>query len=133
MTPLEKPSAILPRALAYYINVQKIQYGLFLFRDRRNGSAEYEQGENVGDDHELVKGVGQLPNEVVGEQGTKKYEHQRNDGIGNNALLTEQGNDVLLAEEVPTDDGGEGEEQQTDRDESVSNHAAKALRECRLC
>ena len=36
-----------------------------------------EQGDGVGDDHELVEHVAQLPDEVVGHRGAEEDENQR--------------------------------------------------------
>ena len=106
---------------------------LFFLCDHRNGSAEREQSERVRDHHKLIEGVGQLPDEIVGEQGTEKDKSQRDHGVGNNAFFAKQGDDVLFAEEIPADDGGEGKEQETNGNEAVSDHASKGLGKRRLC
>lgn len=84
-----------------------------------------EEGDDVGDDHEVVEHIAQLPDEVVGHHRAKEDEDEREDGVDDDALLAEEVGDVDLAEEIPAEDGGEGKEEQAHRDE----HVARGLTE----
>ena len=66
-----------------------------------------EEGDGVGDDHEVVEHIAQLPDEVVGHHRAKEDEDEREDGVDDDALLAEEVGDVDLAEEIPAEDGGE--------------------------
>ena len=90
-----------------------------------NKAGESEQRNGVGDDHEVVEHVAQLPDEVVGHHRAEEDEHEREDGVDHGALLAEEVGNVDLAEEVPAQDRGEREEEQAHRDE----HVARALAE----
>ena len=86
-------------------------------------SRQGKEGDGVGDDHEVIEHIAQLPHEVAGGQRAEEDEHQRDDGVDDRGPLTEEISHVDLAEEVPAKDGGESEEEQADRDE----HRARAL------
>ena len=90
-----------------------------------NKAGESEQRNGVGDDHEVVEHVAQLPDEVVGHHRAEEDEHEREDGVDHGALLAEEVGDVDLAEEVPAQDRGEGEEEQADGDEHVARTLAE--------
>ena len=57
-----------------------------------------EQGDGVGDDHELVEHVAQLPDEVVGHRGAEEDENQREQRVDVGALFAEEVDHVDLAE-----------------------------------
>ena len=90
-----------------------------------NKAGESEQRNGVGDDHEVIEHVAQLPDEVVGHHRAEEDEHEREDGVDHGALLAEEVGDVDLAEEVPAQDRGEGEEEQADGDEHVARTLAE--------
>ena len=85
---------------------------------RNNYAATGYQRNNVGQNHKLIEHIAQFPHEVAGGQRAEEDEHQRDDGIDDAAqlavLAAEQIVGVDLAEQVPAEDGGEGEEQQAD-------------------
>lgn len=64
-----------------------------------------DEGDEVGKDHKAVEHVGQLPHEVHLQHGTKHDEAHDDEAIRRRALGAEQVLDVLLAEEIPADDG----------------------------
>ena len=88
---------------------------------------EGEEGDDVGDDHELVEHIAQLPDELVGHRGAEENEDKGEHGVDAVALLAEEVGHVDLAEEVPAQDRGEGKEEEAHRDE----HIARALAEDR--
>ena len=90
-----------------------------------NKAGESKQRNGVGDDHEVIEHVAQLPDEVVGHHRAEEDEHEREDGVDHGALLAEEVGDVDLAEEVPAQDRGEGEEEQADSDEHVARTLAE--------
>ena len=77
-----------------------------------------KQRNDVGQDDQVIEHVGKLPDEVAAGDGAQEDEHQRDDSIDDAAqlavLAAEQIVGVDLAEQVPAEDGGEGEEQQAD-------------------
>ena len=73
-----------------------------------------DEGDEVGKDHKAVEHVGQLPHEVHLQHGTKHDEAHDDEAIRRRALGAEQVLDVLLAEEIPADDGRKSEEEQAD-------------------
>ena len=85
--------------------------GVFL-HSRDYHAGEGQQRDRVGDDHQLVEHIGQLPHEVVGGQGAQEDEYEGDELINADRLLAEEVDDVDLAEHVPAKDGGEGEEEQ---------------------
>ena len=96
-------------------------------------AAECKQRNHVWNDHELIEHVGQLPDQIVGQAGTKEDKHDCNSRINlAGSLAAKQEVDVDAAKEVPTDDGGEGEEQQADGDYTVAEGGAEYLTEGQL-
>ena len=85
--------------------------------------SQSKQGQGVGNDHQVIEHVGQLPHQVVGHQSAQEDEHQTQHGVDNSGFFAEEIHHVDLAEQVPAQDGGESEEEQADRDE----HSAGAL------
>ena len=81
---------------------------------------EGEESDNVGDDHELVEQVAQLPDKVVGHGGAEVDEDERKAGVDAAALFAEEVDHVDLAEEVPAEDRGEGKEEEAHRDEHIA-------------
>ena len=73
-----------------------------------------DEGDKVGEGHEAVEHVGQFPHQVHLQQGTHDDEAHHHQAVGGHAAGPEQVLDVLLTEEVPAHDGGEGEEEQTE-------------------
>ena len=55
-----------------------------------------EQGDGVGDDHELVEHVAQLPDEVVGHRGAEEDENQREQRVDVGALFAEEVDMLIL-------------------------------------
>ena len=56
------------------------------------------------EDHQVIKHIGKLPNEVVLEDGAEEYEYNRDYAVDNVGLLTEEREEVYLTEVVPADD-----------------------------
>ena len=77
-----------------------------------------EQGDDVGNDHEVVEHIRQLPHQIVAHHGAHQDEHQGDEGVDHGAglgvLLAEKPDGVDLAEQVPAQDRGEREEEQAD-------------------
>ena len=86
---------------------------------------EGEEGDDVGDDHELVEQVAQLPDKVVGHGGAEVDEDERKAGVDAAALFAEEVDHVDLAEEVPAEDRGEGKEEEAHRDEHIARGLAE--------
>ena len=83
-------------------------------------TGESQQADEVGQDHEPVEHVGHVPHEVHLEAGTEHDEEHHNGGIDLHILCAEEGLHVGLAEEIPADDGGKGEEEQADGDVDIA-------------
>ena len=90
-------------------------------RQRDGKTAEREEGDNVGDDHEVIEEVGKSPDKGVLEDGACEDAQERNDGIDDGGFLAEEIGEVDSAEEVPADDGGEGEEEEASRNEDTAD------------
>ena len=96
-----------------------------------------EQRNGIGDDHELVEHVAQLPDKVIGHRGAEEDEDEREQRVNIGALLAEEVDHVDLAKQVPAQDRGECEEEQAHRDERVArlraeHRAERALGKVRL-
>ena len=117
---------------------QSVLFFLFLacFDGTDDDCREGKEGDDVGDDHDVIEHIGKLPDEIVGEKRAQENEsscQNRVDRDGNLLLFTEEILYVLLAEEVPADDRGEGEEGQANRDEYVAERGiTKCHSDCRL-
>ena len=85
--------------------------------------AQAHQGDQVRDDHEAVEHVGQLPDQVDLQHGAKAEEAHDEDAEEGEDLGAEEELGVLLGEEVPADDGGEGKEEQADGHEGIAQGA----------
>lgn len=88
-------------------------------------AGEGEEGQGVGDDHQVVEHVGQLPHQIVGHQGAQEDEHQPQNGVNLGGLFAEEIYYVDFAEQVPAQNGGEGEEEQA----NCHEHGAGGLAE----
>ena len=92
-------------------------------------TGEGEQSDGVGQDHQVVEHVGELPNQVVGHHSAQIQEHQSDDGITLGGLFAKEIDDVDLAEQIPAEHGGKGKEEQTHghkgRAHAVAQHAAE--------
>ena len=77
---------------------------LFFLYARDDHAGESEERDGVGNDHQLVEHVGELPDKVVGGERTEEDENQRDDFIDADSLLPEEVDDVDLAEHVPAKD-----------------------------
>ena len=110
--------------------------GLLFHADAVGGlhhhGGEGEQGDGVGDDHEVVEHVSQLPHQVVAHDGAQEDKHQGDGGIDLGGMLAEQVDDVDLAKQVPAENGGEGKEEQADGHESGAQAGAEHGAEGRL-
>ena len=98
-------------------------FGVLALGNGHDHAGEGEQGEKVGQDHEAVEHIGDVPHEVHLEAGAEHDEAEGDNGVELHELGAEQGLHVHFAEEVPADDGGEGEEEQADSDEQVAELA----------
>ena len=84
-----------------------------------NDAGKCGECDDVGDNHEVVEDVGQLPDEVIFRDGAEEDECNGKNRVDDNCDLlglfglAEQEEDVLLTEEVPADDGCECEECET--------------------
>ena len=99
-------------------------------------AGEGKQGDGVGQNHEIVEEVGQLPNQVVADHGTHQHEDQRNDGVDDGAalgiLLAEEVVGIDLTKQVPAQNGGECEEEQADSHEDGAELLAEDHTKCGL-
>ena len=89
------------------------------------------QTKYVRDYHQAVEQVGEVPNQVNLQHGTNDDEYNDDRCIdlrGYCRMMFEQVSNVLLTEEVPTDDGGEGEEEHADCDEDCAEVTVYALK-----
>ena len=89
-----------------------------------NQPAQRHDGEEVGDDHELIEHIRKLPCKVIGDAGAEEDEHYGDDGIHRDRLFAEQVFHIDAAEEVPAEDGGEGKEHQADGHEQAAGGIA---------
>jgi len=103
--------------------------GLLFLGDANHDLAQSEEGDGVGDDHQVVESIGQLPNQIVGNQSAQEDEDQSDHGVNHGGslgiLLAEEEVGVDLAEQVPAQNGGEGEEEQADGHEDVAEGGAE--------
>ena len=96
------------------------ELSLFLSKDRislhalDHQAGQAEEADGVGNDHQVIEHIRQLPHQVVGGQGTQEDEYQGNQRINHDGFPSEEVSHVDLAEEVPPQNGGEGEEEQAD-------------------
>ena len=85
--------------------------------DPYHNAGQADQSNQVGQSHHRVEEVGQVPHQVHLQQRANKDTQDHDDGVDIDRLLTKEVLDVLLAEEVPTNDGGEGKAAQCHRRE----------------
>ena len=84
-----------------------------------------EEGDGIGDDHEVVEHIGESPDQVVGHQGAQENEHESDDRIYRHGLFPEEIDDIDLAEEVPAQHSGEGKEEEADGHKRGAQVSAK--------
>ena len=97
-------------------------------------AAECQDCQQVGNDHQAVEHIRHIPYQGDLLEGAHHDEHQSDDTIDKGCLLTalEQSLDVAFTEEIPADDGGEGEEQQADGNKDAAKRA-EGIVESSLC
>src|SRR5699024_3328950 len=95
------------------------------FGDGHHDGGQGEQGDGVGADHEVVEQVGETPHQVVGHGGAQEDEHQSQHAVHGGGLFAEQVHHVDLAEQVPAQHSGEGEEEQADGHEDGAKVGAE--------
>lgn len=108
-------------------------YQKLLIAFARYKLCESEHGNDVRNDHKLIERVGKLPYEVVGKERAYKDKDECDYGIYEIGLLTEEVVHVDTSEKVPTDYRGEREEEQTDRNEAVTDSITENAGERKLC
>ena len=99
-----------------------------------NHCGKCEERDYVGDNHQVVEHIRQLPNEVVLEDCAEEYEYNCDAAVNREGLLTKEVKEVYLTEVVPGKNRGECEEEQADcnedrADDACSLAAAKGHRE----
>ena len=97
------------------------------FDCRDNDAGQYEQSDDVGNDHDVIEHIGKLPNQVVGEEGTEENKRNGKYGVHHGCFLTEEVLYVLLTEEVPADDRSKGEEGQTESNQKIARGGSEDL------
>ena len=99
-------------------------------------AGEGEESNNVGQDDEVIEHIGDFPDEVTAGDGAQEDEYQSDNGVDHAAelavLAAEKVVGVDLTEQVPAEDGGEGEEQQADGHELGAQAVAEYGTEGRL-
>jgi len=98
--------------------------------DDQRGQSDKSNG--VGQNHQLVEHVGQLPDQIVGQAGTEEYEHQSDERVHGNGLLAEEIFHVDLTEVVPAEYGGECEEEKAHCNKDGAYGLAEAHGESQL-
>ncbi len=91
-------------------------------------AGQSEQADDVGDDHDVVEHVGQLPDQVVAGDGAQEDEDQGDDLEDHDGALAVPGEQVLhvdLGVQVPGQDGGEGKKQQADGHKGIAEGLAE--------
>ena len=91
--------------------------------DLDHQAAEGQQADQVGQYHQAVEHIGQTPDQIHFQGGTYHDKDHHDHGVQFGGPLAEQGLHIDLAEEIPADDGGEGEEQHTDGHKGVAEGA----------
>ena len=95
--------------------------GEILLRQLGDGAGEKQQGDQVGDGHQAVEGVGDIPHQRAGADGAHDA-HEHEDDV------EDAGHDLAAPAQIapaagpviaPADDGGQGEEQQADLDDDA--------------
>ena len=76
-----------------------------------NNLMQSKQCDEVGNDHQPVKKVRKRLDKVDLEGGTDHDEDANDDAVRENAFLVKEKAHVLLAKEVPADNGGIGKEE----------------------
>ena len=71
----------------------------------RYRSGQSQQGNNVGEDHQVVKQIGQLPDKVVGSDGAEKNKNKRQNRVNQIRFFPEQVVDIDSTEQIPAEDG----------------------------
>lgn len=100
--------------------------------NRENRAGQREQRDGVGQHHELVEHVLQLPDEVDLEHRTQEHEESTDAGEHENRLLAKEVFPVELREQVPRQNRREREEQQAYGDEDVAAVGGEELAERHL-
>ncbi len=87
--------------------------------DNKTGASEYT--DKVGDHHETVEGIGDIPCKGRSKERTEKDHYKVDNSVSLNGLNTEEIFPSLGAVVVPTESGGECEEKDSDRYKALTD------------
>ena len=103
------------------------RFFIFLFpvfpADLDHQSGQGQQCDQVRDYHKAIEEVRKVPDQLHFLQRTEQHTEGNTDAVYRQRFLAEEGLEVDLAEEVPADDGGKGEEQHAHGDEGITEPA----------
>ena len=88
-----------------------------------HNAREPQYADEVRNHHEAVEQVGELPHKIHLHHRAEQHEEDDDHGVHRHSLFPEQVFHVRLTEEIPADDGGEGEEEHADGDENIAELA----------
>ena len=95
-------------------------------RSFEDHAGQGEESDGVGDDHQLVEQIGELPDKIVGGQSSEENEDQGDDLVDDHGSVAKQVDRVDAAEHIPAEHCGKGKEEQADRNKD----AAECSPEC---
>ena len=75
---------------------------------------ERQECHDVGEDHQLVEHILEFPGQVVLDNGAQEDETRGQDVVDGEGFFAEEVVEVDFSEEIPAQDGGEGEEEEAD-------------------
>lgn len=102
-----------------------------LARQLDHNGAEQQQRDEVGNGHEAVERVGDIPHEREVRNRAGDDHKAENDLIGADDLTAEEELRAARAVECPAEDGGRGKEQQPDRKDQRADLVAEDARKAR--
>ena len=96
--------------------------------DLDNERGEDDDGDQVGDHHQTVKGIRDVPSERRGQDRAENNGANVDDAEDKGSLCSEEVLPCLRAVMRPAKDGGEGKEEHGDRDELLSDASKRKHR-----
>ena len=94
-------------------------------RSFEDHAGQGEESDGVGDDHQLVEQIGELPDKIVGGQSSEENEDQGDDLVDDHGSVAKQVDRVDAAEHIPAEHCRKGKEEQADSDEDVAEACAE--------
>ena len=102
-------------------------------RSFEDHAGQGEESDGVGDDHQLVEQIGELPDKIVGGQSSEENEDQGDDLVDDHGSVAKQVDRVDAAEHIPAEHCGKGKEEQADRNKDAAECSPECFPESSLC